>query len=83
MVDSKTDSAELIDTVEVARLFGCSPRTVQRVIAKDELPVVRLPGSRLVRFRPSAIAEAWKNFEAFRNYRNPFDDGPGAVKAAA
>jgi excisionase family DNA binding protein len=83
MDKTHNEVTELLDTNGVASLFGCSPRTVQRAVANRALPFVKIPGSRLVRFRPSAIAEAWKKFEVFRNYRSPFDDGPGAAGAIA
>ena len=78
MHNKKLGTPALIDAVDVATLLGCSRRTVERRVAEGVFPVVKIPGSRLVRFRPSAVAEVLQKFESFCS---PFDDGPGKVAA--
>ena len=80
METTKDITPQLVNLEGAAALLSCSTRTVQKLAADGVLPVVKLPGSRLLRFRPSAIAQALAKFEVFRTFP-PFDDGAGKVAA--
>ena len=47
----------LLDETDVARLLGLTPRQVQKLAKRGDLPVVRLPGDEL-RFDPDDL-RAW------------------------
>ena len=61
----RPDGRALLSVREVARLDGCSERTVRRAIAAGLLAAVRIgPGGRLLRVSPGAHAAyrhaAWR-----------------------
>ncbi len=53
----------LLSSEEAGILCGCTDRTIQTLVARGVLPVVRIPGSRALRFRPEALTEVAKRFE--------------------
>jgi excisionase family DNA binding protein len=46
---------ELINLKAASKVLGCSPMTTRRLEKRGDLSAVRLPGTRLLRFRPSAL----------------------------
>lgn len=46
---------ELLNLKAAARFMGCSTVTTRRMAERGDLPVVKLPGTRLLRFRPSTL----------------------------
>jgi excisionase family DNA binding protein len=46
---------ELMDLQAAAKFMGCSTMTTRRMAKRGDLPVVKLPGTRLLRFRPSTL----------------------------
>lgn len=51
---SEHELAPLLSIEDVADVFGLSRRTVERMIARGEIPIVRV-GPRAIRFRPEDI----------------------------
>jgi excisionase family DNA binding protein len=56
-VNASTQNAEFLDKQGVAALLSVSKRTVDSMLARGELPVVRL-SKRLVRFPRQAVLES-------------------------
>lgn len=46
---------ELMNLKDASRLMGYSTVTTRRLVKRGVIPTVRLPGSRLLRFRPSTL----------------------------
>ena len=46
---------KLLDAQELADAWGCCKRTILSRAKAGEIPSLTLPGSRLIRFRPSAV----------------------------
>jgi excisionase family DNA binding protein len=46
---------ELMDLRDASRFMKCSVVTVRRMAQRGDISAVRLPGTRLLRFRPSAL----------------------------
>lgn len=46
---------ELLNLKAASKFMGCSTVTVRRMAKRGDLPIVKLPGTRLVRFRPSTL----------------------------
>jgi excisionase family DNA binding protein len=46
---------DLMDLQAASKLMNCSTVTTRRMVARGDLPVVKLPGTRLLRFRPAAL----------------------------
>jgi excisionase family DNA binding protein len=46
---------ELMNLKEAAQFMGCSAVTTRRMAKRGDLPSVKLPGTRLLRFRPSSL----------------------------
>jgi hypothetical protein len=55
-------SNELVTTPEMARLLRLCPRSVQNLVSRKAIPVVRI-SARCVRFNPSAVLRALGRFE--------------------
>jgi excisionase family DNA binding protein len=53
----RSDMAEerLINLKEASKVLGCSPMTTRRLEKGGFISAVRLPGCRLLRFRPSTL----------------------------
>ena len=49
------EAENLIDLRGAAKFMNCSTVTIRRMTKRGDLPVVKLPGTRLVRFRPSTL----------------------------
>jgi excisionase family DNA binding protein len=47
----------LLGLQETAKLMGCSTVTVRRMVRRGDLPVTKLPGSRLVKFRRTSLLD--------------------------
>jgi excisionase family DNA binding protein len=46
---------ELMNLKAASRFLACSPMTARRMAERGDLPVVKLPGTRLLRFRRSSL----------------------------
>jgi excisionase family DNA binding protein len=46
---------ELINLRDASKFMGCSPMTTRRMAKRGDIPVVKLPGTRLLRFRLSTL----------------------------
>ena len=46
----------LVNQSEIARMLGCTPRTVGNLTRRGKIPVIRV--GRLVRFQPHLVIEA-------------------------
>lgn len=53
----RASSTLLVDEREAARLLGVSPRTIWALRARGELPAVRIPGTRLVRYSVETLRD--------------------------
>jgi len=71
----------LADSETAQAFFGVGERTLRKLVAEGVVPVVKIPGSRLLRFRLSTLREISALWEGIRVGRSPFDDGPGKVAA--
>jgi len=80
-ITAPIENERLINAGGVASILGCHERTVRRLVAEGSIPVVKIPGSRLLRFRASTLRELNAVWEGIRAATSPFDDGPGAVAA--
>jgi hypothetical protein len=49
------DERPLLKVADVAKRYRCSNRQVFRLVARGDLPAVRLPGTRSLRFLPHII----------------------------
>jgi excisionase family DNA binding protein len=63
MRDMASEADNLIDLRSAARVLGCSPMTARRMVKGGFLPSVKLPGTRLLRFRPAAIQRVIESSE--------------------
>ena len=45
----------LITLKDASKVLGCSPGTMRRMERRGDISAVRLPGTRLLRFRPSSL----------------------------
>jgi predicted site-specific integrase-resolvase len=54
---------ELMNLRAASRFLGCSPVTARRMAKRGDLPVVELPGTRLLRFRPSTLQQVIESNE--------------------
>lgn len=68
------NSPVLLTRSEVKEILKCSARTVDRLRERGQLPFVQVPGSRLVRYRPEAVAA----LVATSEHRQP-TNGPALV----
>jgi excisionase family DNA binding protein len=66
----------LISLRDAAKLIGCSTITVRRMAARGDLPVMKLPGSRLVRLRRTALQRVIESSEA--HHRSSVAEGNAA-----
>jgi excisionase family DNA binding protein len=48
---------ELMNLRAASKFMACSPMTIRRMARRGDIPVVKLPGTRLVRFRPRPFSE--------------------------
>jgi excisionase family DNA binding protein len=46
---------ELMNLKAASKFLGCSPQTTRRLEQRGDISAVRLPGTRLLRFRPSTL----------------------------
>jgi hypothetical protein len=46
---------ELMNLRDASRFMGCSVVTTRRMAKRGDLPVVKLPGTRMLRFRPESL----------------------------
>jgi excisionase family DNA binding protein len=46
---------ELMNLKAASRFLGCSPVTARRMVKRGDICAVRLPGTRLLRFRRSSL----------------------------
>jgi excisionase family DNA binding protein len=52
------EAEELMNLKTASRFMKCSVVTVRRMAARGDIPSVKLPGTRLLRFRPSTLERA-------------------------
>ena len=50
-----TTTEGLMNLRDASKFMGCSTMTTRRMAKRGDIPVVKLPGTRLVRFRPSTL----------------------------
>lgn len=67
MVPDKREG--LLDLDETARLLNKKPRTVRAMAARGSLPVVRIAGTRALRFRPDSIQRLLEQSEVLSGRR--------------
>jgi excisionase family DNA binding protein len=46
---------ELMNLRDASRFMKCSVVTIRRMAKRGDIPAVKLPGTRLLRFRPSTL----------------------------
>jgi excisionase family DNA binding protein len=49
------EAENLIDLRSASKFMGCSTVTTRRMVKRGDIPTVKLPGTRLLRFRPSTL----------------------------
>ena len=54
---------ELISLQDAAKLMSCSAVTVRRMVKRGDIPMVKLPRTRLLRFRPSTLLQVIETSE--------------------
>lgn len=60
-------NTDIINTVQAAAYIGYSPWTVRQLVAKEQIPYIRMP-SGVLKFRRSAL-ERWLNAPRPRRLR--------------
>jgi hypothetical protein len=53
----------LLNLKAASKFMGCSTVTAKRMVDRGDLPVVKLPGTRLLRFRPETLLRLIENNE--------------------
>lgn len=46
---------ELMNLKAASKFMGCSTVTTRRMVERGDIPTVKLPGTRLLRFRPESL----------------------------
>ncbi len=66
-----TMNTKLLTKKDVAAMLQVSTRTIENLVRRRDLPVIRL-GARLVRFEPEGIVKAVRNHtvNGFEKYRS-------------
>ena len=67
-MDSKSTAVleELLDCEAAGRALNKAPRTVRSLVARGLLPVVRIEGTRGLRFRPESVRRLIQDSEISR-----------------
>jgi excisionase family DNA binding protein len=77
----------LMNLQETAEFMGCSTVTIRRMEKRGELPMVKLPGTRLVRFRRATLQRLIETSEKrqpapMHDYATPEPIGETSVRSA-
>jgi excisionase family DNA binding protein len=57
------EAERLMDLKDASKILGCSPMTTRRLEKRGYISAVRLPGTRLLRFRPSTLLQVIETSE--------------------